>query len=195
MGEGIFTGMRLVMEKVWIRKVQRKGDERAANELVALYYQPIFAYVYKQTFNKELSLDLTQEIFIGMLQSIHGFDREKASFKTWLYRIATNHVVDYFRSRSYKYERIVDSMEEVDVPEDYDFTLELEYREVIEQTSELINELDPFSQQVMRLKLFAEHTFQEIASLLERPESSVKTRYYTVMKKLKQRMEAERVEG
>jgi RNA polymerase sigma factor (sigma-70 family) len=195
MCEGIFTGMRLVMEKAWIRRVQRKGDERAANELVSLYYQQIYAFVYKQTFNKELSLDLTQEIFIGMLQSIHGFDPNRASFKTWLYKIATNHVVDYFRSRSYQYERIVDSMEGVDVPETSDFTLELEYREVIEKAGAFINGLDSFSQQVMRLKLFAEHTFQEIASLLERPESSVKTRYYAVMKKLKEEMEAETVEG
>ena len=76
-----------------------------------------------------------------------------------------------------------------------DFTLELEFREVIEKASAFVNELDAFSQQVMRLKLFAEHTFQEIASLLERPESSVKTRYYSVMKKLKEWMEAERIEG
>lgn len=183
------------MEKAWIRRVQRKGDERAANELVSLYYQQIYAFVYKQTFNKELSLDLTQEIFIGMLRSIQGFDSDRASFKTWLYKIATNHVVDYFRSRSYRYERIVDSMEDVDVPQDHDFTLELEYREVIEKAGAFINGLDSFSQQVMRLKLFADHTFQEIARLLERPESSVKTRYYAVMKKLKEEMEAERVEG
>lgn len=184
-----------MMENRWIRKVQRKGDERAANELVSFYYQRIYSFVYRQTFNKELSLDLTQEIFIEMLQSIHGFDQDKGSFKSWLYKIATNHVVDYFRSRSYKHERIVDSMEEVDVLDHYDFTMELEYREVIEMAGTFINELDSFSQQVMRLKLFAEYTFQEIASLLERPESSVKTRYYTVSKKLKERMEAERVEG
>ncbi|WLR54571.1 sigma-70 family RNA polymerase sigma factor [Mesobacillus subterraneus] len=182
-------------EHAWIRKVQRKGDERAANELVSFYYRPIYAFVYRQTFDKELSLDLTQEIFIGMLQSIQGFDHERGSFKSWLYRIATNHVVDYFRSRSYKYERIIDSVEDVDVPEHYDFTVELEYREVIEKAGAFVNELDSFSQQVMRLKLFAEYTFQEIASLLERPESSVKTRYYTVMKKLKEEMEAERVGG
>ncbi|MBT2639803.1 RNA polymerase sigma factor [Bacillus sp. ISL-39] len=185
----------MMMEKALIRKVQRKGDERAANELVKFYYQQIYAFVYRQTFDKELSLDLTQEIFIGMLKSIQGFDPARGSFKSWLYRIATNHVVDYFRSRSYKYKKIVDSMEEVDVLDQHDFTLELEYREVIEKAGVFVNELDAFSQQVMRLKLFAEHTFHEIASLLERPESSVKTRYYSVMKKLKEWMEAERIEG
>lgn len=184
-----------MMEYAWIRKIQRKADERAANELVSLYYQSIYSFVYRQTFNKELSMDLTQEIFIAMLQSIHGFDQDKGSFKSWLYRIATNHVVNYFRSRSYRYERIVDLMEEVDVLDQYDFTKKLEYREVIEKAGAFMNELDSFSQQVMRLKLFAEYTFQEIASLLERPESSVKSRYYTVMKKLTERMEAERVEG
>ncbi|EIJ78065.1 ECF subfamily RNA polymerase sigma factor [Bacillus methanolicus PB1] len=72
-------------EKKWIKLIQKKADEKAANELVSFYYQPIYAFVYKQTLNKELSMDLTQDIFISMLQSIQNFDTKKSSFKTWLY--------------------------------------------------------------------------------------------------------------
>ncbi|WP_274854191.1 RNA polymerase sigma factor [Bacillus methanolicus] len=63
-------------EKKWIKLIQKKSDEKAVNELVSFYYQSIYAFVYKQTLNKELSMDLTQEIFISMLQSIQNFDEK-----------------------------------------------------------------------------------------------------------------------
>jgi len=176
-------------EGKWIKQIQKKSDERATNNLVALYYQQIYSFVYAQTLNKEMSLDLTQEIFISMLRSIHLFNGKRASFKTWLYKIAANRVVDYFRSKYYKYERIMDSLKVIEVSENVDFTLELEYRDVIEKVTETINKLDSFSQQVIRLKLFSENTFADIAKMLERPEASVKTRYYSVMRTLKERME------
>lgn len=100
-------------------------------------------------------------------------------------------MVDYYRSKYYKYDRISDSIEELEVIEDYDFTVELEYKEDVEKITALINELDTNSQQIVRLKLFTENTFSEIAKLLDLPESSVKTKYYATIKKLKLKMEAE----
>jgi RNA polymerase sigma factor (sigma-70 family) len=181
----------MMKQKRWISSVQKRGDQHAANELISHYYQSIYAYVYKQTLNKELSLDLTQDIFISMLQSIQQFDEKKASFKTWLYRIATYKLVDYFRSKNYTYDRSTDSMEGVDVATPSDFTLQLEWREDIEKAARLINTFPIIDQQILRLKLFGEQTFIEIASSLDMPESSIKTKYYAAIKKVKQRMEAE----
>ncbi|MED1865767.1 sigma-70 family RNA polymerase sigma factor [Fictibacillus nanhaiensis] len=181
----------MMKQKRWISSVQKRGDQHAANELISHYYQSIYTYVYKQTLNKELSLDLTQDIFISMLQSIQQFDDKKSSFKTWLYRIATYKLVDYFRSKNYTYDRSTDSMEGVDLATPSDFTLELEWREDIEKVAQLINTFSIIDQQVLRLKLFGEHTFIEIAGSLDMPESSIKTKYYAAIKKVKQRMEDE----
>lgn len=181
----------MTKQKKWIKLIQKKVDKNAANELIAHYYPSIYAYVYKQTLNKELSMDLTQEIFISMLQSIQQFDDKKASFRTWLYRIATYKVVDYFRSRNYTYDKSTDSMEFVEEVASSDFTIELEYKEEIQRVADLLNAFSVKDQQILRLKLFAEHTFSEIASTLDIPESSIKTKYYSAIKKIKQRMEAE----
>lgn len=183
--------MKQLQQKKWIKLIQKKSDENAANELIAHFYPSIYAYVYKQTLNKELSMDLTQEIFISMLHSIHQYDDKKASFKTWLYRIATYKVVDYFRSRHYTYAQSTDSMEFVEVAATSDFAIELEYKEDIQRVTEMLNAFHVKDQQILRLKLFAEHTFSEIASTLDIPESSIKTKYYSAIKKIKQRMEAE----
>nr|WP_307905889.1 RNA polymerase sigma factor [Clostridium botulinum] len=88
-----------------IKQIKTKGNRKAANELITRYYKEIYAYVYKQTMDKEMSMDLTQEIFINMLKSINTYDDKKASFRTWLYKISTYKIIDYYRSKHYKYKK------------------------------------------------------------------------------------------
>ncbi|OCA85779.1 RNA polymerase subunit sigma-70 [Bacillus sp. FJAT-27225] len=174
-----------------INRIKNKANGQAANELVSLYYKEMYAFVYRQTLDKELSLDLTQEIFISMLQSIHGFNAEKASFRTWLYKLATYRVVDYYRSRAYRYQTITVNSEDIDITDSEDFTISLEYKHEVERVTSLVNSLDSQSQQIFRLKLFADYSFKEIAASLSMAESTVKTKYYSTLKKVKSNLEAE----
>ena len=64
-------------ELQWIRLIRLESNKVAANRLIEKYYKEIYAYVYKQTLNKELSMDLTQEIFIRVLQSIGNYDEKR----------------------------------------------------------------------------------------------------------------------
>lgn len=172
-------------EKQWIKRIQTKSSEEAANSLIAAYYKEMFAYVYKQTLNKELSMDLTQEIFISMLRSICYFDGRRAAFRTWLYRIATNRVVDYFRSKAYKYHVLTASMEECEEYEEVDFTTEFETKQDIERILVYVSSLDVSRQQIFRLKFFAEQSFSDISETLGIPESTVKTKYYSLVRMIK----------
>lgn len=51
-----------------IRRIKKKQDKKAADELIRRYYREIYAFTYRQTGERELALDLTQEIFITVLQ-------------------------------------------------------------------------------------------------------------------------------
>ena len=51
-------------DKRLIKKIKKKSDRVAANELISIYYKEIYSYVYKQTGDKEISMDLTQEIIM-----------------------------------------------------------------------------------------------------------------------------------
>ena len=89
-------------ERKLIRNIKYRQDREAANELISHYYQEIFAYAFRQTGDQELAMDLTQEIFLSVLRGIGGFDERKAGFRTWLYRIASNRITDYYRSSLYR---------------------------------------------------------------------------------------------
>lgn len=165
-----------------IKQIKKKGSEAAANELVSHYYREIHHYVYKQTLDQEQSLDLTQEIFINMLQGLHLFEGKRASFRTWLYKIATYKMVDYFRSRQYKYRKLSDDLDDMEIGDEHDFTNNLLQKERLASVMEVVNGLEASLQQILRLKLFGDYTFQEIAASLHIPESTVKTKFYRSLK-------------
>lgn len=168
-----------------IKKIRNKSDKTAANELISKYYKEIYTYTYKQTLDKELSMDLTQEIFISVLKSINNFDEKKAAFRTWIYKIATNKLVDYYRSKSYKYNNLVVPIEEDIIQDKDDFIKDLENKEEVKKVLDLVNSMKIDLQEIFRLKIFSDYTFIQISTILNIPESTVKTKYYSIIKKLK----------
>lgn len=169
-------------EKGLIKRVQDKGDSDAASKLIANYYLDIYMYVIKQTKNEELSKDLTQDICIAILRSIESFDVKKASFKTWIYKISSNKIIDYYRSKYYKYTTIVDTIEEYNITDIYNLESEVQLKAEAKEVIDIINTLSSNIQQIIRLKIFGEMTFKEIAKVLELSESTIKTRYYGTIK-------------
>ncbi|WP_331679218.1 MULTISPECIES: RNA polymerase sigma factor [Clostridia] len=172
-------------EKRLIKLVKNKGNKSAAGDLVQLYYKDIFTYVFRQTQNEELSKDLTQEIFIAMLKSIDRFDDKKASFKTWLYKIASNKIIDSYRSTYYKYVTVVEEVYEDTLVNESGLEESLELKEDINEILDIVKTFNTNYQQIFRLKVFGDMTFSDIGSLLEMSESTVKTRYYSTIRKIK----------
>lgn len=169
----------------FIKKIIKKNDKESANELISKYYKEVYVYVYRQVSDKETSLDLTQEIFISVLKSIHNFGKDKSSFRTWLYKISTNKVVDYYRSKSYRYSSMQESIEEKEIADKDDFVVNLEHKEDVDKIQQVVNKLDTQYQEIFRLKIFLEATFLEISEILQIPESTVKTKYYSIIKRVK----------
>ena len=72
------------------------GREDGFEELVRRYQRPIVAYVYRMVGDYDAALDLTQEVFIKVYNSL-GRYRSEFKFSTWIYRIAHNAAIDHLR--------------------------------------------------------------------------------------------------
>lgn len=81
-----------------VQKVQA-GNVGAFDQLVQKYREQIFAVIYNMTSNREDASDLAQETFIKAFQAIGRF-QGKASFFTWIYRIAVNTTVTFIKKRN-----------------------------------------------------------------------------------------------
>ncbi|MCY6958386.1 RNA polymerase sigma factor [Clostridium brassicae] len=172
-----------------IKLIQKKGDRTAANALISSHYKEIYAYVFKQTNNRELSLDLTQEIFIGMIKSINYFEAKKASFKTWLYKIANNKIIDHYRSKYYKQGINLGNIDDLEFKDDSNIEEDFLINEDAKEIMEIIGQMEASTQQIIRLKIFSDMTFNEISKVLEVKESTVKTRYYSAIKRINKILE------
>jgi RNA polymerase sigma-70 factor (ECF subfamily) len=164
----------------------RHGDRAAADELIRYYYDEIHGFLRKQVSHPENAKDLTQEVFISMLGTIAGYDPKRgAGFRTWLYKIATNKVVDYFRSRSYKSQSRTLSIDETLPVSEEDFTERLADTDFCKSVCEYVGGSPPDTQQIFRLRIFGDYTFAQISAMLEVPESSVKSKYYRLISRLR----------
>ena len=76
-----------------------KGREDGFEEIVRRYQRPITNYIYRMLNDYESSLDVTQEVFIKVYNSLNRYSSDY-KFSTWLYRIAHNAAIDHLRRNS-----------------------------------------------------------------------------------------------
>ena len=181
--------MSIEKEDSLIKRVQRKGDRRAAEELISAHYREIYAFVYRQTGDLENAMDLTQEIFLAVLQSIQRYDPKLAGFRTWLYRIASHKLADQFRSAEYQFRQKLVPLEDLTVPDDGSPEERWMDAEELRQLQQHITELPDEIQSILRLRFYAEKSFREIAEILSLPEGTVKTKYYAAIRTLRKEAE------
>ena len=170
-----------------IRKIKKKQNKEAAGLLIERYYREIYAYTYRQVACNELAMDLTQEIFILVLKGIRAFDEKKGSFRTWIYRIASNKITDYYRSHAYRKSQL-----EGPYGQEYehtgvspDISSQVLRQETIREVMAVIVRYDEPWIQIFQKHCFEEQTFAEIAEVLKLSEGTVKTRYYKMLAQIR----------
>jgi RNA polymerase sigma-70 factor, ECF subfamily len=75
----------------------RNGNPEAAGLLYYLHHPAIFRYLYYRTADRQAAEDLTGEVFLKMVQSLHSFTGGQPAFRAWLYQIARNLSIDHLR--------------------------------------------------------------------------------------------------
>src|SRR3954447_24448550 len=81
------------------------GRSESFEELVRRYQRPITGYVFRIVGEYEASLDVTQEVFIKVYNSLAKYSSEY-KFSTWLYRIAHNAAVDHLRRNAISHQSL-----------------------------------------------------------------------------------------
>ena len=81
-----------------VRRVAR-GDERALAELYDRYSRPVYATGVRLLGDEQLAEELVQDAFVRVWRGAASFNPARASFSTWLYRVARNRATDLDRRR------------------------------------------------------------------------------------------------
>src|SRR5262245_38402424 len=86
------------------------GRESSFEELVRRYQRPIASYVYRMVGDYDAALDLTQDVFIKVYNSLARY-RPEFKFSTWIYKIAHNAAIDYLRRYAVREQALADESE------------------------------------------------------------------------------------
>lgn len=75
-----------------------RGDKKAFEMIIRRHQRSLFNYIGRMITDRELALDFTQDVFVKAYASLRSY-RPTFKFTTWLYRIASNAVIDYWRKK------------------------------------------------------------------------------------------------
>ena len=80
-----------------LQRVAGGTDQKSWSEFVALYEPLLRAFARKKGMRPHDGEDVVQVIFVSLLRKLPAYDRSRGRFRTWLWQIARNAVVDYWR--------------------------------------------------------------------------------------------------
>ena len=167
------------------------GDLHAFDILVKRWEQPLLNYCYRMVNDITLAEDLRQEVFLRVYRSAMTY-RPTAQFSTWMYRIATNLCLDTLAKRQRRKEMPLDAylkseyegLDErfIDPSEAPDATVLK--KEIESRVRSALACLPEDQRIVVIMRHYHDLKFQEIAEILERPISTIKSRMAAGLERL-----------
>ncbi len=155
------------------------NDEAACQRILNLYKGRIFSYVYRMVRNYHDAEDITFDTFIKCFNALATFDLSRP-FTTWLFTIAHNQTIDYFRKNKYEYEYLDERHASSE-----DLVRKYEKKKKMAQIDEALLELPPVDRELVMLFHKEEYSYKEISEIMDMPITTIKTRLHRARNRLR----------
>ncbi|MEK7465746.1 MAG: sigma-70 family RNA polymerase sigma factor [Patescibacteria group bacterium] len=169
-------------EELLVKKAQ-EGNADAFGKLYDTHMPRIFRFIVLKVGAKHDAEDLTQQVFINAWQHLPNFEFKGFPFSSWLYRIASNAVIDYYRTARPTYD--IEKVPEELVARTAAMENELDHSFGMETIKIALAKLDPEHQNVLILRFVEDRSTKEIAELIEKSEGAVRVIQHRALKTLK----------
>ena len=172
----------------------RSGDTDAFRVLVDRHSRSLFRLAFRMTGNQQDAEDVVQESFLRAYKQIGKFD-ERASFGTWLYRIAMNCSLDLVRARKRRNEQLAPADSELDEPvlslpsPDPDPSRLALSGEVRDRVEGAMNQLSPSERTAFVLRHFEGMCIEDVSRVLGCQPGAAKHSVFRAVQKLRRTLE------
>ena len=167
----------------------RTGDKDALTELYGVFREKIYRYVFFKCGNHADAEDITNEVFLRMIQSIANFQWKGIGFSSWLFKIASNLVIDYYRNKS---RRNIESIEKRDYIGETNWEQISEFldnRDLFHAIYKDTDDLTGLQKEVVNLRFIGDLSLKETAEAMSKNVNSVKAIQHAAIKKLKEKVQ------
>jgi RNA polymerase sigma factor (sigma-70 family) len=158
----------------------KNGDLDKASAIFDMYNKRLFNFFVRLTFDREISHDLTQTVFLRMLKYRNSF-KDEMSLKSWLYQIARNVHMDHVKKNNFRYSdyATAEDLKDDSLQEQED---KAEKERVL---NEALQKLPEDLRELLVLSKFEQLKYGEIATILNISVANVKVRVHRAILKLK----------
>jgi RNA polymerase sigma-70 factor (ECF subfamily) len=174
--------LRLKDEESLVRRAQQQDTEAFA-QIYEAYFDRIYRYVAMRIRNEMEAEDITQQVFMKMLQSISSYKHQGVPFSSWIYRIAHNQVIDFMRQQNKKATVDIDGLPLPDIGEDPQYMIEQQID--IEDLKKATKLLTQAQQEVLSLRFTGELSIAECAGIMGKSEGAIKALQHSAVQALK----------
>jgi RNA polymerase sigma-70 factor (ECF subfamily) len=162
----------------------RKGDRRAFEMIVMRYEQPLVSYFGRIIGDRQMALDFAQDVFLKVHASLDSF-RPAFKFSTWLFKIASNHLIDHWRRRRIGTVSIDQPIADgegcltIQVPDPGPSTERTyELSEIRARIEAALDKIPPLLRELFVLRHVSEFSYEEIADIKGLPVGTVKNKVF-----------------
>lgn len=163
----------------------RIGDPTALAVLYDAHYSRVYGYIRYKVSHQEDAEDLTQEVFIRMLDALDRYQHRGAPFRSWLMQIAANLVRDHYRRKGTTVAALSVDVSELDLVGDGDPADKVELQLALEEVTGALHLLTDTEREVMLLRYVADLNIAETAAATGKNENNVKQLTFKALGKLR----------
>jgi RNA polymerase sigma-70 factor (ECF subfamily) len=151
----------------------QQGNEEAIGALYDLHCQAIFRYFRARLDHRQAAEDLTGEVFRRMLAGLPQYRSIHLPFQAWLFRIAHNLLVDYYRREG---NHMSIPLEETETfgGDEIDPASIVEEKLTIEHVHQALSHLEPSQRDVLALRFLSGLSLKETALAMNKSEDAIK---------------------
>jgi RNA polymerase sigma-70 factor, ECF subfamily len=161
-----------VIDELTLVRLSQQGDQEMFARLYDAYMERIYRYVYFRVADSELAEDITSQVFLKVWEKLDTYQAGQSPFMAWLYRIAHNAVIDYYRTKKAAISLEDASPVELSHTDDVDEKLDLQFQS--RELRDALRELTEEQQQVLILKFVDGLSTTEIAQQLGKQQGAVR---------------------
>jgi RNA polymerase sigma-70 factor (ECF subfamily) len=176
------------MEEAAARAAADPGDKAALAELFNGLYEPVVRFMQARVYDPGLAEDLTQDVFVKMVQSIRGYTG--GGIYAWVWSIARSVSSDHFRPmRNRGYEQPTGEIWQLDMPSADMGPEELaEWADLRAAINKKLNKLPEDQQEVLRLRLISGLSTAQVAEVMAKPTGTIRVLQCRALAKLRKLM-------
>lgn len=157
-------------------------DPKAFRYFYDTYYRDVFLFIYRRTDDESVAADIAQQVFIKAMQNISRYEFRGVPFSSWLYRIAGNELMQYYRDEKKIRVVCIDNTDLNEMLEDDDAAYDMQKKEM---AFAALKKLQPAELELIEMRYFEKRSFMEIGEIKNITANTAKVKVHRILDRIR----------